>query len=182
MNYRTRSSREPSQEELSCYLQDLATLPVFSPEEEQAMVQRIAIDPHSREADAARAQLISSNLRLVVGLARSYQPFGVELADLVQEGNLALIQVAQQFDPQRHPHFRPLAKRCVCLALYHITKEHQAYLSEHHLFKPDHEALSSLRTHVLQALVHHVIDGQTPIFGSVEEDAVSLQLGKEHHL
>ena len=49
----------------------------------------------------ARAQFIGSNLRLVVSIAKRYQHRGVELADLVQEGNIGLLHAIERFDWRR---------------------------------------------------------------------------------
>ncbi|MBN1423143.1 sigma-70 family RNA polymerase sigma factor [Candidatus Fermentibacteria bacterium] len=59
----------------------------------------------SREAlDDAREQLVRGTMRLVFYLARHYENRGVELLDLVQEGNAGLLRAAQRFDPRRgHP-------------------------------------------------------------------------------
>lgn len=60
-------------------------------EEQDAVVQR---------ALHARLQLIRANLRLVVFIVRRYANYGVDLMDLVQEGNLGLIHAVEKFDPQ----------------------------------------------------------------------------------
>jgi RNA polymerase sigma factor (sigma-70 family) len=49
----------------------------------------------------ARAQLIHSNLRLVVSIARRYQGHGLSLLDLIQEGSLGLMRAVDKFDPSR---------------------------------------------------------------------------------
>jgi RNA polymerase primary sigma factor len=54
-----------------------------------------------RLADAARGDMLRANLRLVVSVARSYRNHGVELLDLVQEGNLGLMKAIDKFDHRR---------------------------------------------------------------------------------
>ncbi|MCU0493274.1 MAG: sigma-70 family RNA polymerase sigma factor [Chloroflexaceae bacterium] len=56
---------------------------------------------HARRGQRARAQLINSNLRLVVSIARRYQGHGLSLLDLVQEGSLGLMRAVDKFDPSR---------------------------------------------------------------------------------
>jgi RNA polymerase sigma factor (sigma-70 family) len=53
------------------------------------------------EGQHARAQLINSNLRLVVSIARRYQGHGLSLLDLIQEGTLGLMRAVDKFDPKR---------------------------------------------------------------------------------
>lgn len=55
----------------------------------------------TEEARAAREQLIEANLRLVLYVARKYRGFGVELMDLVQEGNLGLMHAVEKYDPAK---------------------------------------------------------------------------------
>jgi RNA polymerase primary sigma factor len=55
--------------------------------------------------EAARRRLVRSNLRLVVSIARRYQGRGVDLLDLIQEGNLGLIAAAQHYDWRRDVKF-----------------------------------------------------------------------------
>ena len=52
----------------------------------------------TEEAHEARRQLIEANLRLVLHIARKYRGFGVDLMDLVQEGNLGLMHAVEKFD------------------------------------------------------------------------------------
>lgn len=50
------------------------------------------------DAEEAKRQLIEANLRLVLHVARKYKGFGVDLMDLVQEGNLGLMHAVEKFD------------------------------------------------------------------------------------
>ena len=148
-------------------------MPILSLKEEQEVVQQIAAAPDSAEAHAARTLLIEANLRLVVRVACRYQPFCEALADLVQEGNLALIKAAHQFDPLRSPHFKPFATRRVCWALYRVVEEH---LREKHLLESNMEPIYPLRAQTLKALAHNAIDEQAVVFDLPEERFVSLNL------
>jgi RNA polymerase sigma factor (sigma-70 family) len=172
MTYRvSQAQNRSSQEEIHWYLQDLAAMPVLTFKAEQEALQHIATNPDSPEADAARALLIEAHLCLVVHLARRYQPFGLELSELVQEGNVALVKAAKQFDPQRSSHFKPFATQRVCWALYRVVEEH---LRERHLLEPNMEPIHPLRAQVLKALAHHAIDEQALVFDLPEERFFSL--------
>lgn len=83
-------------EEFRHYLEEAANQPVLSRDEEDRLGQLAAAGD-----EEAMAQLVRSNLRLVVALARRYVASGVPLVDLVQEGNLALIRALEGFDPGR---------------------------------------------------------------------------------
>src|SRR5262249_45850981 len=75
-----------------------------SAEEERALAYRVqAGDP------AARDHLVRANLRLVVNVARAYQGRGVDLPDLIAEGNLGLLRAAEAFDPDMQTRFSTYA-------------------------------------------------------------------------
>lgn len=160
-----RQNTMASQQELYWYLQDLANTPMLSLQEEKDIVQQIAIAPHSAQAEAARTFLVEAHLRLVVHLAHRYQLFGLALADLVQEGNIALMKAAQQFDPQRCHSFRGFARQRITWRFYRVIEKH---LREHHILDPETsiESIYPLRTALVKALTH----------ATMEEQAVSADL------
>jgi len=84
------------EEALSSYLKKISNYPVLSREDE------IELSRRAREGDRqALRRLIESNLRFVVSVANKYKGYGVPLMDLINEGNLGLIQAAERFDPDR---------------------------------------------------------------------------------
>lgn len=81
---------------LSIYLAEVGRIPLL----EEAEEQRLAL--LMRDGDErARERLIVSHLRLVVSMAREYGDVGLDLGDLIQEGNLGLIEAVDRFDPGR---------------------------------------------------------------------------------
>ena len=97
---RTTVSPDPYDDSLSdpvrMYLREIGATPLLTAEEEVELAKRI----EAGDAEAKR-QLISANLRLVVSLARHYVGRGMQLLDLIQEGNLGLIKAAEKFDYRR---------------------------------------------------------------------------------
>jgi RNA polymerase primary sigma factor len=80
-------------ESLQLFLNQAARHPLLTAAEEVELGKRI-----ERGDMAAKEQLINSNLRLVVSVARKYQGHGLPLNDLVQEGILGLIRASEKFD------------------------------------------------------------------------------------
>lgn len=78
------------------YLRDISSLPMISPEEETELAARI----QKGDQDAYK-RLVEANLRFVVSVAKQYQNSGLDLSDLINEGNLGLMKAAGRFDPTR---------------------------------------------------------------------------------
>ena len=78
------------------YLRDLGKLEMVSPEEETELTGRIK----AGDEEAFR-RLVEANLRFVVSVAKQYQNRGLDLTDLINEGNLGLMKAARKFDPTR---------------------------------------------------------------------------------
>jgi RNA polymerase primary sigma factor len=85
---------------MGVYLKELRAMPRFTVEEEQACARLAALGDA-----AARQRLVEANLRFVIMVAKRYQHQGVPLEDLVNEGNIGLIQAAARFDPDRGVRF-----------------------------------------------------------------------------
>lgn len=85
------------QEPLARYLAEIRRYPLLTPEEEH----RLAVE-HKEYGDLQAAyRLVTANLRLVVMLARRYENAFRNLFDLIQEGNIGLMEAVKKFDPYR---------------------------------------------------------------------------------
>ena len=82
---------------MAAYMAEVRRYPLLTPEEEHALATRLV---EHGDTSAAR-KLIEANLRLVVKIAYEYRRAHRNLLDLVQEGNVGLIQAVSKFDPYR---------------------------------------------------------------------------------
>ncbi len=81
---------------LRIYFREISRFPLLSLAEEQDLARAM-----SSGVDGARERLITSNLRLVVKIAQDYSDAGLPLIDLIQEGNIGLIEAVDRFDVER---------------------------------------------------------------------------------
>jgi RNA polymerase sigma-32 factor len=82
---------------LQRYLTEIRRYPLLSREEEKAL----AIRYKEHDEIEAAYKLVTGNLRLVVMIAREYQRATRNLLDLIQEGNIGLMEAVKKFDPYR---------------------------------------------------------------------------------
>src|SRR3982751_3915932 len=110
---------------LDHYIQAVNRFPLLTAEQEQEFGRRLQAD---NDLDAAR-QLVLSHLRLVVAVSRNYLGYGLNQADLIQEGNIGLMKAVRRFDPER-------GVRLVSFALHWIRAEiHEHILRNWRLVK-----------------------------------------------
>lgn len=85
---------------LPIYLRDIGKIPVLTREEELLLARKAAQGDHG-----AHDALVTANLRFVVMIAKRYANRGLSLEDLIDEGNLGLINAIRHFDPERGNRF-----------------------------------------------------------------------------
>ena len=102
---------------LASYMQTVSSIPVLTAEEERGLAERLY---YQGDIDAAR-HLVMSHLRFVVHIARSYNGYGLPLADLVQEGNVGLMKAVKRFNPEK-------GVRLVSFAVHWIKAEIHEYI------------------------------------------------------
>ena len=95
---------ERDRELLGLYLHEIARTPLLAADEEQDLARRV----ETGDAEAER-KLVEANLRLVVHVARRYKNRGLSMLDLIEEGNLGLLQAARKFRADRGTRFSTYA-------------------------------------------------------------------------
>jgi RNA polymerase primary sigma factor len=89
---------------IKLYLKDIRDLPLLTAEEEKNLAMKIR-----KGNKKARQQMIKSNLRLVINIAKKYSYLGVPMLDLIEEGNLGLMRAVTKYDPDRGYRFSTYA-------------------------------------------------------------------------
>jgi RNA polymerase primary sigma factor len=90
------SSKALTRTSLGTYLKEISRIPLLTREEEIALAKKIA-----KGNQAALQKMVESNLRFVVSVANKYRACGISLLDLINEGNIGLIEAAKRFDHTR---------------------------------------------------------------------------------
>jgi len=117
---------------LDMYLKDISGFPVLTRESEGTVSRRL------RAGDkAARQEMIQCNLRLVVSVARQYESQGLQILDVIEEGNIGLMRAVERFDPDMECRFSTYAvhwiKQAIRRALLEKVRNIRvpAYMAEH---------------------------------------------------
>lgn len=99
---KTQKNRTASSEDnlVSLYLKDINKIPLLTREEETELAIKA-----SQGDKAAKDKIVNANLRFVVSIAKKYQNHGLDLLDLVSEGNIGLITAIEHFDVSKGYHF-----------------------------------------------------------------------------
>lgn len=81
---------------IKAYLRDVRPIPLLTAQQEIELGKKV-----QKGDKDARDQMIRSNLRLVISIAKRYINLGVPLSDLIEEGNIGLMKSVEKFDPER---------------------------------------------------------------------------------
>ncbi len=171
------------------YAQDISSISVMTKEEEQQIIPKII---NNDDVDGkARQRLIEGNLRLVIKIARHYDSYGMDLDDLINEGNIGLMQAIDKYDPSKGTKFstyasfwikqkviRALANKsrtirlpvCMTQDFNKILKYMEEYEAEHDC-QPDNETVADalgLAVSRVEAAKDHFEN-----YGMVHLDAIS---------
>ena len=95
---------EGTGDSIRMYLNEINRIALLSPEEEQELAKKVA--QGDREA---KKKMEEANLRLVVSIAKKYVGHGLQMMDLIQEGNIGLMRAVEKFDYQKGYRFSTYA-------------------------------------------------------------------------
>ena len=102
----TKSTNPLNQDEIQIYLKDIRKLKVMTPEREKLLAERISsTDCTDREKEAIQKEMLEGNLRFVITVAKQYQNQGIDLSDLIAEGNYGLMKAIKNFDWSKNNRF-----------------------------------------------------------------------------
>lgn len=113
-----RQKDQGSPESLKKYLKEIAKLPRISVKEERELGARI------QQGDkAALKKLVEANLRFVVSFAKRYRGCGLSFLDLINEGNVGLIEAAKRYDPSKNVKFITYAVWWIRQSIIHALSD-----------------------------------------------------------
>ncbi len=108
---------------LRLYMNQISKFPALTQEDEKRLGNRI-----QKGDNKALMELIESNLKFVVSYVKKYKGMGIGMFDLINEGNLGLIEAAKRFDPDRNVKFISYAVWWIRQAIIHaLTRYSRAY-------------------------------------------------------
>ena len=102
---------------LDAYMNAVHQIPMLTQEEEQSLSRRFLGE---NDLDAAK-QMVLAHLRFVVHVARGYSGYGLQVGDLIQEGNIGLMKAVKRFDPDH-------GVRLVSFAVHWIRAEMHEFI------------------------------------------------------
>jgi len=119
MDQEREDSRGSGSESLKKYLKEISRLPRVTAEEERELGRRI-----QKGDGVALRRLVEANLRFVVSYAKRYRGCGLSFLDLINEGNIGLIEAAKRYDPDKNVKFITYAVWWVRQAIIHALSDH----------------------------------------------------------
>jgi RNA polymerase primary sigma factor len=111
--------RGKGSETLKKYLQEISKLPRITADEEKVLGAKI-----QKGGREALKKLVEANLRFVVSFAKKYRGCGLSFLDLINEGNVGLIEAAKRFDPGKNVKFITYAVWWVRQSIIHALSDH----------------------------------------------------------
>jgi len=158
---------------LRIYLKEISQFPQLTPEEERDLGERV-----QKGDEEAFQKLIEANLRFVVAMAKKYARSGYPLHELINEGNLGLIEAVSRFDPTRGVRFITYASWWIRQAILAAIAHHGQVFRlppklKHELYRFDTKV-----ARLTQELGHRPsVDEISKEFGMKEQDVRDMMEG-----
>lgn len=111
--------RDDSYDLLTQYLQEISRIPRLTPERERELGRRV----QEHDDKSAIEELVKANLRFVVMYAKRYRNAHVLFLDLINEGNIGLMQAARKYDPEKNVKFITYAVWWIRQSILHALSE-----------------------------------------------------------
>jgi RNA polymerase primary sigma factor len=158
---------------LRLYLKEISRFPQLTPEEEKELGARV-----QKGDEEAFQKLIESNLRFVVAMAKKYARSGYPLHELINEGNLGLIEAVSRFDPERGVRFITYASWWIRQAILAAIAHHGQVFRLPPKLKHELYRFESKVANLTQELGHRpTVDEISKGLGMTEEDVRDMMEG-----
>ena len=119
-----KSTNPINQDEIQLYLKDIRKLKVMTPEREKILSKKITDENCTeREKELIYKELLEGNLRFVITVAKQYQNQGLSLSDLINEGNIGMMNAIDKFDLSK-------GKRFTTFSTYYIRLSINSYIND----------------------------------------------------
>jgi len=114
-----------NQDEIQYYLKELRRIKVMTPDREKELSRKIQSEKITEsEKDIIHRELLEGNLRFVITIAKQYQNQGVDLSDLIAEGNIGLMKAINNFDWTKNLRFISYAVWWIRQSILQSLNEH----------------------------------------------------------
>lgn len=107
-----------SDKTMKLYLKEISKIKAITPKEEKQLAKRV-----QQGDEEALHRLVEANLRFVIKIAKKYRGCGLPFTDLINEGNMGLIEAAKRFDPKRNVKFTSYAVWWIRQAILHAVSD-----------------------------------------------------------
>ena len=167
----TQSITTRETESFNKYLKDVSGLDMINPETEVELTKRIkAGDQKAQDA------LVKANLRFVISVAKQYVGRGIDIEDLVSEGNLGLIKAAQKFDETRGIKFISFAvwwiRQSILQSIADNSRQVRLPLNQINALNKINQSQSQLE----QSLGRKASSSELSEYLGIEQDKIELSL------
>jgi RNA polymerase primary sigma factor len=158
---------------LRLYLKEISKFPQLTPDEEQSLGARV-----KQGDEEAFRKLIESNLRFVVAMAKKYSRSGYPLHELINEGNMGLIEAASRFDPERGVRFITYASWWIRQAILAAIAHHGQVFRIPPKLKHELYRFETKVAHLTQELGHRPsVDEISKELGMKEQEVRDMMQG-----